>query len=221
MSEHETEESPTDELPFAGSSDQTPRLNLVELDEADGRVSDIYDEILGTRDGEMDEEMSLNRMWMAFANEPDVLEVMWPHMRTSYRGGSLPFELKSKVSLVTATVWECEGCQFFHTDRLSEEGVDEDEIERMRDREVERSAFSEREYVVLRFTEKMAEDPHSITDEDIEELREVGLDDGQIVELVDCIALHVYTAFFQEATGVVEKGMSIEDYLGSGGTTAE
>jgi len=195
-------------------TDDTAYVDLVEPDEAEGRVAEIYEEILATREGEMDEEMSLNKMWMVFANAPDVLDVFWPHMRDAYRAGSLPFELTSKVSLVTATVMECEGCRFFHTDRLQREGVDDDEIERMRQQEIEESAFSEREYEILRFTERTADDPHSITRDDVDRLREVGLSDAEIVELVDCIAVHVYTAVFQEATGVVEKGMSEQDYLG-------
>lgn len=191
-------------------------IDLVYPDEAEGRVAEIYDEILATREGEMDEEMSLNKMWMAFGQAPDVLEVFWPHMRDSYRAGSLPFELKSKVSLVTATVMECEGCRFFHTDRLQREGVDDEEIERMRQREIEESAFSEREYEILQFAERIADDPHSVEEDDVARLREVGLSDAEIVELIDCIAVHVYTAIFQEATGVVEKGMAEQEYLGQG-----
>jgi hypothetical protein len=34
--------------------------------------------------------------------------------------------------------------------------------------------------------------------------------------LIDCIAVHIYTAVFQEATGVVEQGMPETDYLGEG-----
>ena len=195
-------------------TDNSAYVDLVEPEDADGRVAEIYDEILATREGEMDEEMSLNKMWMAFGRAPDVLEVFWPHMRDSYRGGSLPFELKSKVSLVTATVMECEGCRFFHTDRLQREGVDEDEIEKMRKVEIEESAFSEREYEILRFAEQTADDFHSVSEADVERLREVGLSDAEIVELIDCIAVHIYTAVFQEATGVVSKGMSEQDYLG-------
>lgn len=191
-------------------------IDLVTPDEAEGRVAEIYEEILATREGEMEEEMSLNKMWMAFGAAPDVLEVFWPHMRDSYRAGDLPFELKSKVSLVTATVMECEGCRFFHTDRLQREGVDDDQIERMRQREIEESAFSEKEYEILRFAEETADDPHSIEEEEVERLREVGLSDSEIVELIDCVAVHVYTAVFQEATGVVEQGMAEQSYLGQG-----
>lgn len=190
------------------------RINLVQPDEAEDEVREIYEEILATREGEMDEEMSLNKMWMAYANAPYLLELFWPHMRDSYRGGTLPFDLKSKVSLVTATVMECEGCRFFHTDRLRTEGVDDEEIHRMREREIEESAFSRKEYEILRFAEKTADDVHSLEDGDVDRLRAVGLDDAEIIELIDCIAIHVHTAIFQEAAGVVEKGMAEEDYLG-------
>ncbi|WP_266080653.1 carboxymuconolactone decarboxylase family protein [Haladaptatus caseinilyticus] len=179
-------------------------------------MKEIYEEILATREGEMDEEMSLNKMWMVFGQAPRILELFWPHMRDSYRGTSLPFELTSKVSLVTATVMECEGCRFFHTDRLQREGVGDNEIEQMRQREIEESAFSEREFEILRFAEQTADDPHSISESDIERLRDVGLSETEIVELIDCIAVHVYTAVFQEATGVVSKGMAEQDYLGQG-----
>lgn len=189
-------------------------VDLVTPDEAEGRVAEIYDEILATREGEMDEEMSLNKMWMAFGAAAGVLEVFWPHMRDSYRAGDLPFEFKSKVSLVTATVMECEGCRFFHTDRLQREGVDDKKIEQMRRREIEESAFSEKEYEILRFAEETADDPHSIEVDGVERLREVGLLESEIVELIDCIAVHVYTAVFQEATGVVEQVMAEQNYLG-------
>lgn len=192
-----------------------PYVDIVEPDEATGRVREVYDEILDTREGEMAEEMSLNRMWMAFAAAPYLLETFWDHMRTAYRGGTLPFELKSKVSLVTATVWDCEGCRLFHTDRLEREGVDDDEIEQLRQARIEDSGLSEVEFEVLRFTEKAATDAHDVTAEDVDRLRAAGLSDAEIVELVDCIAVHVYTAIFQESLGVVEEDMDEAEYLGS------
>lgn len=198
------------------TADKNAYVETVPPEDAEDRVAEIYKEILATREGEMDEEMGLNKMWMAFGQAPDVLEVFWPHMRDSYRSGELSFELTSKISLVTATVMECEGCRFFHTDRLQEEGVSDDQIQQMRQREIEASAFSEKEYEILSFAEQLADDHHSIDESDIERLREVGLSDTEIVELIDCIAVHIYTAVFQEATGVVERGMPETNYLGEG-----
>lgn len=197
-------------------ADDDAYTELAHPEDAPERVRDVYREILETREGEMDDEMNLNKMWLAYGTAPDALEAFWPHMRDSYRAGELPFELKSKVSLVTASVMDCEGCRFFHSSRLADEGVDREEIERMRRVEIEESAFSELEYEVLRFAEQLATDHHSTDEEDVQRLREVGLSDGEIVELVDSVAIHVHTAVFQEALGVVERGMDRDTYLVGG-----
>jgi len=194
-------------------ADDRAYVELAHPEGAPEQVRKVYREILETRDGEMADEMNLNQMWLAYGTAPDALEAFWPHMRDSYRAGELPFELKSKVSLVTASVMECEGCRFFHSSRLAEEGVDDGEIRRMREVEIEESAFSKREYAVLRFAERLATDHHAIDESDIDRLREVGLSDSEIVELIDVVAIHVHTALFQAATGVVERGMDRESYL--------
>lgn len=194
-------------------SDNDAYVDLAHPEDAPPEVREIYQEILDTRKGEMDDDMNLNKMWLAYGTAPDSLAAFWPHMRDSYRGGSLPFELKSKVSLVTASVIECDGCRFFHSSRLADEGVDEAEIEQLRQVEIEESAFSELEYTVLRFAETLATDHHAVEESHIDRLREVGLSDSEIVELIDSIAIHIHTAIFQEATGVVKRSMSEEDYL--------
>lgn len=191
------------------------RINLVGREEAPEEVAAVYDGIVAARADEMDEGMALNRMWQAYGNAPALLGIVWEHMRECYRGGSLPPDLKSKVSLVAATVLGCEGCRFFHTTRLEAEGVDGAEIERMRERELEESAFSREEYEVLRFAERVTADWNAVTDEDLQRLREVGLSDAELVELVDCIALHVHTAVFQGALGLVHEGMTLEEYVGA------
>lgn len=189
-----------------------PRVDLVQPGDASPEVQAVYDDIIETRSGEMDDDMSLNGMWLAYGNTPELLEIVWNHMRESYRGGELSFELKSKVSLVAATVLDCNACRIFHTERLSSEGVDPAEIDQLRRAEIESSAFTEREYEILRFTEAVAGDFTDVTDADVDRLRAAGVTDPEIVELVDCIALHVHTAVFQDALGLVHDEMTPEDY---------
>lgn len=177
-------------------------IRLVERNDAPEEVAGVYDEILATREGEMGDDLALNGLWQAYGNAPDLLRIVWAHMHESYRGGTLPFEMASKISLVTATVLDCEGCRFFHTERLEAAGVDDGEIERMREREIDASAFSREEFEVLRFTERAAADPTGIDRADVERLRDVGLSEKAIVEVIDCIALHYHTWFVQETIGV-------------------
>jgi len=189
-------------------------INLVTRDEAEGKVKDVHDEIVASRSGEVDEDASLNRLWTVYGNTPELLEIFWDHMKETYRGGSLSFDLKHKVALVVATVMECEGCKFFHSSTLESEGVEEDEIDEIQNRELEETGFSRMEYEVLKFTEKAATDSHGITDEELEELREVGLSESEIVELIDCIAVHAHIAILLGATGVSYEGMSEQEFLG-------
>lgn len=183
-------------------------IGLVDEAEATGRVAEIYEEIRAAREGELEEDLSLSKLWQLYGNDPDLLAVVWQHMYWTYNEGSLPFELKSKVSLVVATTLECEGCRFFHESALSELGLTDAEIDAVKDADADGAGFSPTEEVVLQFSQKAAEDPHAIDDADLAALRDLGFAERELLEIVDCIALHVYTAYIQGIAGIVYPGMS-------------
>lgn len=189
-------------------------IRMVTEDEADGRVADIYDRIQSERDGKLDEELRLNGLWLLLGNDPDLLEAVWQHTDQMYDGNEIPYELKSKISLVVATVMECEGCTFFYESALEEIGIEGERIDDLKELEINETGFSPSEAVVLKFTQKAAEDPHSITDEDLRALRELGLSERELLEVFDCIAFHVYTAVLQAISGVVYPGMNREEWIG-------
>jgi len=145
-------------------------LDLVTEAEAPDSVRRVCEEIKAAREGDLEEDLSLRKLWLLFGNDPELVELVWGHIDYGYNGGSLPFELKSKVSLVVATVMRCEGCRFFH----------ESALDRL--------------------------------DVDLERLREIDLSEREILELFDCIAFHVYTAYVQAMAGVVRPGMSREEW---------
>lgn len=188
-----------------------PRENTIELvdeSEATGRTAEVYQEIRAAREGDLDEDLSLSKLWQLYGNDPDLLAIVWQHMYWTYNEGSVPFELKSKVSLVVATTLECEGCRFFHESALSELGLNDDEIAAIEDVDADGAGFSPAEEVVLQFSQKAAGDPHAIDDADLEALRDLGFSERELLEIVDCIALHVYTAYIQGIAGIVYPGMS-------------
>jgi len=170
----------------------------------------LYDEISGRAD--VDDDLDLNKLWLMFGNDPDLLEVFSRHVEYMYNGGSLPFELKSKMSLVGASVMECEACRYFQESALDHIGVDDTEIERLEDLELQSPGFSATEEAVLKFTQKATEDPHSVTDEDLELLRDLGFSETELLQLFDCIALHVYMSMMQAMAGIVYPGMSREQW---------
>ena len=200
------------------NTDPASRENTIDLiggDEASGRVADVYREIEAARDGELAEDLSLSKLWQLYGNDPDLIEIVWEHMYWTYNEGSIPFELKSKISLVVATTLECEGCRYFHESALRELGADDAEIDAIEDLDAETAGFSPVEEVVLRFSQKATEDPHAIDDSDLAALRDLGFSERELLEIVDCIALHVYTAYIQGISGIVYPGMSEAKWTGT------
>jgi uncharacterized peroxidase-related enzyme len=194
----------------SGSEGQQPRENtigLVSETEATGETAALYEELKGER-GDVDAELDLSKLWLMYGNDPDLLERVWAHMDYIYNGGSLPYELKSKLSLVVATAMNCEGCRYFHESALENIGVDEETIENLETLRIEETGFSPEEEVLLRFAEKATGNPHDITDADLAALRDLGLSETEILEVFDCIAFHVYTAMMQGMAGIVYPGMS-------------
>jgi uncharacterized peroxidase-related enzyme len=200
---------------MAGDSErQQPRENTIRLvgeDEASGKAGEIYEELRGSR-GNVDEELDLSKLWLMYGNDPELMERVWAHMDYTYNGGSLPYELKSKISMVVATAMNCEGCRYFHESALENIGVDDAAIEGLMELRIEEVGFSPGEEVILRFAEKATGNPHDITDEDLEALRALGLSEPEILEIFDCIAFHVYTAMMQGMAGIVYPGMSREEW---------
>ena len=81
-------------------------------------------------------------------------------------------------------------------------GLDDREIGKIRDMDVERLDLTEKEKRLFTFALKVHADPHSLSDEDFVGLREEGTSDQEIVEIIEvtnygdsinrlCDALHI------------------------------
>jgi uncharacterized peroxidase-related enzyme len=201
-------------MPTDGQESTQPRANtlrLVSEEEASGKTEQLYRELKGGR-GDVDEDLDLSKLWLLYGNDPELLERVWAHIDYLYNGGSLPYELKSKISMVVATEMECEGCRYFHESALENIGVDDETIAGLMELRIEETGFSPEEEVILTFAQKATGDPHDITDDDLTALRELGLTEAEILEVFDCIAVHVYTSMMQGMAGIVYPGMSREKW---------
>jgi uncharacterized peroxidase-related enzyme len=200
----------TEERGVDGERRRENTIRLVSPDDATGRTAELYEEIQDR--AEIDDDLNLSKLWQTFGNDPELMEILWRHTDYMYNRGSLPFELKSKISMVVASVTECEGCKYFHESALEHIGLDEETISGLRDLEIRDVGFSPEEEVILKFSEKAADDPYSVTDEDLEALRELGLSETEILEVFDCVAFHVYTSVLQGMAGIVYPGMSRDEW---------
>ena len=51
-------------------------VKLIEPEDAEGKVKEIYDDITKTRGGD-----KVNNIWKALANDPDLLEATWTRIK--------------------------------------------------------------------------------------------------------------------------------------------
>lgn len=75
----------------------------------------------------------------------------------------------------------------FHGTALRAEGAADDEIAAAREFDPDRMGFSEKERELFDFAMTANGDPHSIADEDVERLRELGVTDSELVETLETV----------------------------------
>jgi alkylhydroperoxidase family enzyme len=114
--------------------------------------------------------------------------------------------LKHLAELRAGMICGCEWCLDFGSSISAESGIGEEELRELPT--YERSArFTELEKLVLDYATGMSRNPVDVSDELFARLRE-HLDEAQLVELTNIIALENYRARFNWALGVEEQGFS-------------
>ena len=81
-------------------------------------------------------------------------------------------------------------------------GVDDAEIEKIRNMEFDKIDLSEKEKRLFVFGVKVHADPHSVSDEDIARLREVKVTDQEIVEVIEVVNYGDSINRFCDALGI-------------------
>ena len=122
--------------------------------------------------------------WITAQSErPDILQASWALVKGIIMQGVLPPIVKQMIILKISIANNCQYCRVSHTKALKIMGVPEDIIDSVTtDLNVAQIPLLQRE--MLQFALKSAQTPQSVTDEDFQNLRDHGLNDGEIMELV-------------------------------------
>ncbi len=119
----------------------------------------------------------------------------------------VPERLKALGVLRAATVVGCEWCMDFGSHLGREQaGLSDNELQTLA-RYAESDEFSDLDKVVLDYATAISRTPAEVGDELFGRLR-AELDDGQIVELTNAIALENFRARFNQAVGIEPQGFS-------------
>lgn len=115
----------------------------------------------------------------------------------SLSAGKLPSRLREQISLVVGETNNCDYCISAHTELGKRVGLTEPET-----CDARRATSSDgKEQAALEFARKLVQDRGIVTDADLEQLRQVGYNHGEIGEIVANVALNIFTNYFNHVAG--------------------
>jgi uncharacterized peroxidase-related enzyme len=136
-------------------------------------------------------------MFRAVANSPAALQMMWAGFG-ALGHGRLGAKVGEQVAVLVADRNACEYCLAAHTALGRKAGATAEE---MGEAQAGRSTDL-RTAAALAFAEKLVQDRAQVTDADVAALKDAGLDDQDVVELVAHVALNLFTNYVNVALDV-------------------
>jgi uncharacterized peroxidase-related enzyme len=177
-------------------------IDTIRYEDSEGRLRRTYDRVRGP-DGQIDNILRLHSL------RPHTLESHLALYKSAlhHTGNRLPIWLLEAIGTYVSLLNGCDYCLEHHFEGLRRLLADDKRAGAMRlameTGDLARG-FKNREVEILRYAERLTREPAAIAEDDIERLRAVGLQDGEILEV------NQVTAYFAYANRTVQ---------GLGGTT--
>jgi uncharacterized peroxidase-related enzyme len=168
------------------------RIAPVAIDEAHGKAKEMLDE-LAQRGGEP------GPMVRAMAHAPVVLR-SYLDLNGAVKRSHLDRRVSEIISLAVHAWLGCEYCLAAHIRAARSLGLSDVDIELA----MQATAVDEVVAAIVRFGQQVVADPSGVTDDQVDELRDLGYSDEQILEVVALVALQLLTGAFNLVAGIHE-----------------
>lgn len=163
---------------------------IIEYDQAsDPKVKAIYDEIKA----ELGFGMMPN-LFKSMATNPGFLEAQWKLFRSTILQGLLPRTLKEMIGIAISQANQSEYALRVHLHGLSALGISENVLQLLV-ADFANCPLPKREKAVISFGLRAATQPRSLTSSDYQHLRQLGLDEPEIFEII--ASANLFTAVNQ------------------------
>jgi uncharacterized peroxidase-related enzyme len=173
---------------FKGTS--MSRIPLVNPADASGSAKDLLAQIHGAFG-------ATPNMFRAVANSPAALQSMWGAFG-ALGGGAIAPQLGEQIAVAVADRNACNYCLAAHTALGRKAGVSSAAMAAAQAGE----SSDPRTAAALRFALQLVEARGQVSAADVQALRDVGFDDGQIVEILAHVALNLFTNYVNVAFDV-------------------
>ena len=161
-----------------------PRINPVELNEAESKSKTLLEGV----------EKKLGfapNIMRTLAHSPAALEA-YLGFGKSLGGGKLSPQLREQIALTVAGVNGCQYCASAHTAIGKMYKVDEKELAA----NVKATSEDVKTESALRFAQKVVEGRGWVSDEDVQQVRECGYSEAELVEIIATVAVNLFSNYF-------------------------
>ncbi len=159
------------------------RLNVVERESATGPTRDLLDAVQ-KQFGRVPNFMAV------LANDPGSLEG-FTKFHAALGNGRLDQQTRERIALAMAEANACQYCVSAHTALGARAGLDESEIEAAR----RGGSADAKADAAVRFAKTVLDNDGDVTTAELNDVRDAGFDDGEIVEIIAHVAINTWTNF--------------------------
>jgi uncharacterized peroxidase-related enzyme len=175
-------------MPYFSSMD----VPIYTEEEATGEVAQLYDEIK--------REMQLPfvpNFYTALSSSPSGLAMLWEMSQAANKNTTLPQSLGAMINYTIATKSYCEYCSSAYEMNCRTLGVNEETLE-MLIKDLE-NVNPRRIRIIINFALKAAKYPQELNRDDFDKVRDEGVTDAEIIEIIMISAMTVLTDIVADA----------------------
>jgi uncharacterized peroxidase-related enzyme len=168
-------------------------LPTVPPEEATGDVKAMYE-------GDIAAQGYIANYTRAFSRRPDVL-AGWLGLKNAISSGADP-RLYELATVAAATAMRSSYCSLVHGNILATSSYSAETVASMAADGVA-GGLDEADAAVVRFARKVAQDADKVTQEDVDELRRLGLSDADVLSVILTAAARCFFSKVLDATGTL------------------
>ena len=160
----------------------TAYIDLVPPETAEGERKELYDDLERVRG-----KGRVSNLFRGYGAFPALGRANFNRLNILLQEGQLSQKLKEAIMTALAEINHCTYCVSFHATAMLNAGADDDQVEAALAFDPDRLELSDKERALFEYALKANGDPHAITKQDIDELREFGVTDWELVETIETV----------------------------------
>jgi uncharacterized peroxidase-related enzyme len=177
------------------------QIPFIPLEEADPDLAKLYDEIQSVTQAPV-----VSNVWQILGNSMGTLTGTWHLFFNLYLEGGLPMTLKALILFSIAATHRCRYCGAIHEVTCRMLSIDEAHLQTIVD---DLSYLTpDRTRKIIQFALRCADEPSTLTEAHYDEIREIGLTEGELVEIISLAAMGTYLDILADALK-----LEVDDYL--------